>query len=225
MSKQITFESAHAAALEVRPAVGGPAVYLKFIAKMSRLAARSMDAEYAIYGTDSLPKPGWTKMDSDFQVRNVGLVFEVKSMGKGPKEFRLELKCPLVDKFVFVRVGSKKKGKNAYVACKARALVDGALHHALEFLLKAGAADGVLTLEPHDEPQIVLPLLEVAALLQHDPDARVAATVALQPLKENCDTTPLLSGEAVYGEREAEALSAAGRAPRGARGLKQSCQR
>jgi len=125
MEKQITFESAHAAALELKPAVGGLAVYLKFIAKMSRGAAKAMDAEYAVYGTDSLPKPGWTKMDSDFMARNVGLTFDVKSIGKGPKAFHLELNCPLVDKFVFVRIGGKKKGKGTYVACKARALVDG----------------------------------------------------------------------------------------------------
>jgi hypothetical protein len=162
MSKQIIFESAHAAALELRPAVGGLAVYLKFIAKMSRGAARSMDAEYAVFGTDSLPKPGWTKMDSDFIARNVGLTFEVKSIGKSPKAFHLELNCPLVDKFVFVRIGGKKKGKGTYVACKARALVDGRYQDLVEFLLAAGAADGVLTLKPREEQQPLQAVLEHA---------------------------------------------------------------
>ena len=143
MEKQITFESAHAGALELKPAVGGLAVYLTFIAKMSRGAAKAMDAEYAVYGTDSLPKPGWTKMDSDFMARNVGLTFDVKSIGKGPKAFHLELNCPLVDKFVFVRIGGKKKGKGTYVACKARALVDGRYQDVLEFLIASGSADGV----------------------------------------------------------------------------------
>ena len=162
MSNKITFESAHAVALELKPAVGGPAVYLKFIAKMSRGAAKAMDAEYAVFGTDSLPKPGWTKMDSDFQARNVGLMFDVKSIGKGPAAFHLDLNCPLVDKFVFVRIGGKKKGKGAYVACKARALVDGRFQDVLEFLLKAGAADGVLTLKPREEQQPLQTILEHA---------------------------------------------------------------
>ena len=160
MEKQITFESAHAAALELKPAVGGLAVYLKFIAKMSRGAAKAMDAEYAVYGTDSLPKPGWTKMDSDFMARNVGLTFDVKSIGKGPKAFHLELNCPLVDKFVFVRIGGKKKGKGAYVACKARALVDGRYQDVLEFLIASGSADGVLVLKQREEQQALQPVLE-----------------------------------------------------------------
>lgn len=160
MEKQITFESAHAAALELKPAVGGLAVYLKFIAKMSRGAAKAMDAEYAVYGTDSLPKPGWTKMDSDFMARNVGLTFDVKSIGKGPKAFHLELNCPLVDKFVFARIGGKKKGKGAYVACKARALVDGRYQDVLEFLVASGSADGVLVLKQREEQQPPQPILE-----------------------------------------------------------------
>lgn|GEM_PF-2461413 len=148
MNTAITFEKAHFAAAELR---FGGAVYLHAVAQMTRPAARAMEAEYTVYGRDDLPKDGYKKIELDYELRNAKLVFDLPTIGRAPKQFHLELNCPLIDRVVVTKVGGKKKGKPTYLAAKFRALLDGREAELLEFRRTVGKGEGKLALSPREE--------------------------------------------------------------------------
>jgi len=150
MDKAITFEKAHFVSAEFKIARGGVATYMHAIARLSRLAARAMGAEWTIYDQDSTPKAGCKKWELDYEIRNADSAFDLTTVGKSP--FHLALRCPLIDRFIIVKIGEgKRKAKSTYLAAKFRMLVDGREQELLEFLKKVGGGEGKLVLASREE--------------------------------------------------------------------------
>lgn len=148
MSQTITSEKAFVRAVRFKVGNGACVGQIEFAARMTPKIAEALECRYTVYDNKDLPK-SFKAVELEQEWRNCALKLDVGGVG----HYHLGFESPLVHKFKVVRIGGKKKAKSTYLVMRFEA--QASAQHAkliVDYLITAGAAEGVLVVDRKPEP-------------------------------------------------------------------------
>ena len=143
--KTLTFEKGWIAGVEHVIKNAAVTSKIKLVAVFSRQVADALGVRWALFDKQTIPREGLKAIELDVEFENFRLTLDVPKLS----QHKLDLRAEKATKFKIVKIGSaKKKAKEPRMLVRFQVHYAGNPFEMLEYLLKAGNAEGRLKLEP-----------------------------------------------------------------------------
>lgn len=196
----IAFEKAYVAGVKHKIKAGQVLSVIEFVTTFDPKTAHQLGNKWLVFDSEGFAREGMKSLEMDYELQNR----RIKLTPRGLEKFELDLSCDLLNKFKVFKSGSKKK--KVSVRLKFMASCTASPYLMLDYLMKAGGADGRLEIHEIEQPQEDLfdPKAAKAAAKKKEAEAPKQSVI---PVAEGPKALPVAGEGGIFPVDGAERLN------------------